>query len=87
MPGCLKCTIVHLKFLEGRQTRCLQQVICPGVKNALDPKSLERRKLPSFCADVFRSYPRASARTSLLNGALQCRFGKVLPLATLPGQA
>ena len=31
---------------------------CLGVKNALGPKPVERRKLPSFCADAFRSYPR-----------------------------
>jgi hypothetical protein len=30
---------------------------CLGVKNALGPKSVERRKLPSFCADAFRGYP------------------------------
>jgi hypothetical protein len=30
---------------------------CLGVKNALGPKPVERRKLPSFCADAFRSYP------------------------------
>ena len=30
---------------------------CLGVKNALGPKPVERRKLPSFCADAFRDYP------------------------------
>jgi hypothetical protein len=30
---------------------------CLGVKNALGPKPVERRKLPSFRADAFRSYP------------------------------
>jgi len=32
---------------------------CLGVKNALGPKPVDRRKLPSFCADAFRSYPGA----------------------------
>jgi hypothetical protein len=30
---------------------------CLGVKNALGPKQVERRKLPAFCAGAFRSYP------------------------------
>lgn len=30
---------------------------CLGVKDAFGPKQVERRKLPSFCAETFRSYP------------------------------
>jgi hypothetical protein len=30
---------------------------CLGVKNALGPKQVDRRKLPSFCAEAFRGYP------------------------------
>ncbi|MGH3183017.1 MAG: hypothetical protein ACRDOE_14095, partial [Streptosporangiaceae bacterium] len=39
---------------------------CLGVKNALGPKSVERRKLPSFCADAFRSYPGAPVEVPLV---------------------
>jgi hypothetical protein len=37
-----------------------------GVKNALGPKPVERRKLPSFCADAFRSYPGAPVEVPLV---------------------
>ncbi len=39
---------------------------CLGVKNADGPRSVERRKLPSFCADVFRSYPGAPVEVPLV---------------------
>ena len=39
---------------------------CLGVKNALGPKPAERRKLPSFCADAFRSYPGAPVEVPLV---------------------
>ncbi len=39
---------------------------CLGVKNALGPKPVERRKLPSFCADAFRSYPGAPVEVPLV---------------------
>jgi hypothetical protein len=39
---------------------------CLGVKNALGPKPVDRRKLPSFCADAFRSYPGAPVEVPLV---------------------
>jgi len=39
---------------------------CLGVKNALGPKPIERRKLPSVCADAFRSYPGAPLEVPLV---------------------
>src|SRR5215471_1116451 len=39
---------------------------CLGVKNALGPKPVERRKLPSFRADAFRSYPGAPVEVPLV---------------------
>jgi hypothetical protein len=39
---------------------------CLGVKNALGPKPVERRKLPSLCADAFRSYPGAPVQVPLV---------------------
>jgi hypothetical protein len=39
---------------------------CLGVKNALGPKPVERRKLPSFCADAFRTYPGAPVEVPLI---------------------
>ena len=42
---------------SARVCEFLVDTWCLGVKNALGPKPVERRKLPSFCADAFRSYP------------------------------
>ncbi len=39
---------------------------CLGVKSALGPKPVERRKLPSFCADAFRSYPGTPVEVPLV---------------------
>jgi hypothetical protein len=38
---------------------------CLGVKNADGPRSIERRRLPSFRANVFRSYPGAPVEVPL----------------------
>ena len=49
---------------------------CLGVKNALGPKPVERRKLPSFRADAFRGYPGTPVQVPLVL-AQQIVFGAV----------
>jgi hypothetical protein len=39
---------------------------CLGVKNALGPKTVNRMKLPSFCADAFGSYPGPPVKMPLV---------------------
>ena len=39
---------------------------CLGVKNALGPKTVNRMKLPSFCADAFGSYPGPPVKVPLV---------------------
>jgi hypothetical protein len=47
---------------------------CLGVKNALGPKPVERRRLPSFRADAFSTYPGAPVEVPLVL-AQQIVFG------------
>jgi hypothetical protein len=55
--GLVIVVVARERGSSARVCEFLVDTWCLGVKNALGPKSLERRKLPSFCADAFRSYP------------------------------
>jgi hypothetical protein len=55
--GLVIVVVARERGSSARVCEFLVDTWCLGVKNALGPKSLERRKLPSFCADAFRGYP------------------------------
>jgi hypothetical protein len=58
--GASGLVIVVVARERGSSVRVCEFLVdtwCLGVKNALGPKPVERRRLPSFRADAFRSYP------------------------------
>jgi hypothetical protein len=55
--GLVIVVVARERGSSARVCEFLVDTWCLGVKNALGPKPVERRKLPSFCADAFRSYP------------------------------
>jgi hypothetical protein len=67
--GASGLVIVVVARERGSSVRVCEFLVdtwCLGVKNALGPKPVERRKLPSFCADAFRSYPGAPVAVPLV---------------------
>jgi hypothetical protein len=71
--------IVVIARERGSSVRVCEFLVdtwCLGVKNALGPKPIERRKLPSFCADAFQSYPGSPVEVPLVL-AQQIVFGAV----------
>src|SRR5207245_1889564 len=57
VSGLVMVLVARERGSSVRVCEFLVDTWCLGVKNALGPKPVERRKLPSFCADAFRSYP------------------------------
>ena len=67
--GASGLVIVVVARERGSSVRVCEFLVdtwCLGVKNALGPKPVERRKLPSFCADALRSYPGAPVEVPLV---------------------
>jgi hypothetical protein len=67
--GASGLVIVVVARERGSSVRVCEFLVdtwCLGVKNALGPKPVERRKLPSFYADAFRSYPGAPVEVPLV---------------------
>jgi hypothetical protein len=61
---------------SARVREYLVDTSCLGVKDALGPKPVERRKLPSLCADAFHCYPGTPVQVPLVL-AQQIVFGAV----------
>ena len=79
--GASGLVIVVVARERGSSVRVCEFLVdtwCLGVKNALEPKPVERRKLPSFCADAFRSYPGAPVEVPLVL-AQRIAFGATTP--------
>ena len=64
--GLVIVVVARERGSSARVCEFLVDTWCLGVKNALGPKPVERRKLPSFCADAFRSYPGAPVEVPLV---------------------
>jgi hypothetical protein len=67
--GASGLVIVVVARERGSSVRVCEFLVdtwCLGVKNTLGPKPVERRKLPSFCADAFRTYPGAPVEVPLI---------------------
>ena len=66
VSGLVMVLVARERGSSVRVCEFLVDTWCLGVKNALGPKPVERRKLPSFCADAFRSYPGAPVEVPLV---------------------
>jgi hypothetical protein len=72
--GMILVVVARERGSSVRVCEFLVDTWCLGVKNALGPKPVERRKLPSFRADVFSTYPGAPVEVPLVL-AQQIVFG------------
>ena len=66
VSGLVMVLVARERGSSVRVCEFLVDTWCLGVKNALGPKPVERRKLPSFRADAFRSYPGAPVEVPLV---------------------
>jgi len=74
--GLITVAVARERGNSARVSSYLVDTWCLGVKNAMGPKSVERRKLTSLRADLFRSYPGAPVEVPLAL-AQQIVFGAI----------
>jgi hypothetical protein len=72
--GLVLAVVARERGSSVRVCEFLVDTWCLGVKNALGPKPVERRRLPSFRADAFSTYPGAPVEVPLVL-AQQIVFG------------
>jgi hypothetical protein len=64
--GLVIVVVARERGSSARVCNFLVDTWCLGVKDALGPKAVDRRKLPSFRAEVFRGYPGAPVAVPLV---------------------